>query len=162
VHTLRAVNRVALGVCIIVMCLAVALGVVSRYVVGRPLLWTDEVARLALVWLTFIGAAQLFTYQGGHLSLTLLTDRLGPTARRWLGVVANALELILMLVVAVGAGLSIYYNSEAVTSALAIPHYVVYGVLIFASLVSALFVWRKLFAYARGREPELVAAPVEQ
>lgn len=160
-HTLRAVNRVALGTCIIVMCLAVALGVVSRYVVGRPLLWTDEVARLALVWLTFIGASQLFTYEAGHLSLTMLTDNLGPVARRWLALVAGLVELVLMLVVATGAALSIYYNFESVTSALALPHYVVYGVLILASLASVYFLARRVLAHARGAKPGLVAAPLD-
>ena len=161
-HRLRSLNRVALGTCIIIMCLAVGLGIVSRYVVGRPLLWTDEVARLMLVWLTFVGAAQLFSYQSGHLTLTFLTERLSGRTQRRFAFGTSLVELILMLVVAAGALLSIYYNSEAVTSALALPHYVVYGVLILASLASVFFLACKLLAYARGKQPELVAPPLDQ
>jgi TRAP-type C4-dicarboxylate transport system permease small subunit len=161
VHRLRSLNRVALGTCIIIMCLAVGLGIVSRYVVGRPLLWTDEVARLMLVWLTFVGAAQLFSYQSGHLTLAFVTERLGERTRRWLAFGTSFVELILMLVVAAGALLSIYYNSEAVSSALALPHYVVYGVLPLAALASAFFICHKLAAYARGKTPDLVPPPLE-
>jgi TRAP-type C4-dicarboxylate transport system permease small subunit len=161
VQRLRSLNRVALGVCIIVMCAAVSLGIISRYVVGRPLLWTDEVARLMLVWLTFIGAAQLFSYQSGHLTLAFVTERLGGQVRRWLAFATSLVELVLMLVVGAGAVLSIYYNYESVSSALALPHYVVYGVLPLSALVAAFFICRKLLAYARGKEPELAPPPVE-
>lgn len=37
----------------------VILQVITRYVLAHPPLWTEEMARYALVWLTFIGAAWL-------------------------------------------------------------------------------------------------------
>lgn len=160
-HTLRQINRVFLGTCMIVMCVAVGLGIVSRYLVGRPLLWTDEVARLTLVWLTFVGAAQLFSYQGGHLSLTFVTERLSARFRWLLACATSVVELVLMLVVGAGGLVSIYFNSEAVTSALALPHYLVYGVIPLASLVAAFFIWRKIVAYGSGKSPDLVATVVE-
>ena len=160
--TLRRLNRIVIGSCIIVMCLAVGLGVISRYVVGRPLLWTDEIARLTLVWLTFVGAAQLFSYQTGHLSLTFLTERLGVRTQRYLAFTTNLIELILMLVVGAGALVFINFNAEAVTSALELPVYLVYGLIPLAALVSAFFICRKIVAYARGKAPELVAPAIEQ
>jgi TRAP-type C4-dicarboxylate transport system permease small subunit len=160
--TMRNLNRIVIGTCMIVMCLSVGLGVVSRYFVGRPLLWTDEIARLALVWLTFVGGAQLFSYQHGHLSLTFLTDRLSARAQRYLGCATNVIELVLMLVVTAGSLVFINLNAEAVTSALELPVYLVYGLIPLTSLVSVFFIGRKILAYAGGKSPDLAAAPSER
>ena len=156
-HTLRRVNRIILGCCIIVMSVAVGLGVISRYIFGQPLLWTDEIARAGMVWLTFVGAAQLFSYENGHLKLTFLTDRLAPAVQRLLAIVANLVELVLVLVVGVGTLVFIYFNSDAVTSALELPVYVIYGIIPLTTMIAAFFVVTKLVAYFAGKTPDLVA-----
>ena len=158
-HALRRINRIFLGCCIIVMTVAVGLGVVSRYIFGHPLLWTDEIARAAMVWLTFVGAAQLFSYENGHLTLTFVTDRLSPGKRRVVGIVANLVELVLVMVVGVGTVVFIYYNFDAVTSALELPVYVIYGIIPLSTIVAAYFILGKLRAYLAGRTPGLVASP---
>lgn len=157
-HTLRRVNRIILGCCIIVMSVAVGLGVISRYIFGQPLLWTDEIARAGMVWLTFVGAAQLFSYENGHLKLTFLTDRLAPAVQRLLAIVANLVELVLVLVVGVGTLVFIYFNSDAVTSALELPVYVIYGIIPLTTMIAAFFVVGKLIAYFAGKTPDLAAS----
>lgn len=156
-YVLRRVNRIVLGCCIILMCIAVGLGVVSRYIFGQPLLWTDEIARASMVWLTFVGAAQLFSYENGHLKMDFLTDRLTPAWQRRLAIAANLIELVLVLVVGVGTLVFIYFNADAVTSALELPVYVIFGIMPVAMLVAAFFVVSKLVAIFAGRKPGLVA-----
>lgn len=41
----------------ILMILTLSAGVCTRYVFNRPLFWTDEFARIVLIWSIFIGAA---------------------------------------------------------------------------------------------------------
>jgi len=160
--TLRQICRILLAASMIVMTLAVALGVVARYGFNKPLLWTDEIARASLVWLTFVGAAQLFSYQNGHLKLTYFTDKMiGPT-RRASAIVTNAVELVLVVIVGLGGVVLIHFNTDAVTSSLEIPVYLLYGIIPLSSLAAAYFIIRKLAAEISGENLELAGKPLDQ
>jgi TRAP-type transport system small permease protein len=73
------------------------LGVVMRYVFDAPLFWSEEVSLLGLIWLTFLGGTVLVR-QDKNVSITILTNRLPPRAKRWLDYL-NHLLIILCLVV---------------------------------------------------------------
>lgn len=57
-------------------------GVVARYVLHRPLLWSDELASGLFLWLSMLGAV-LAVHRGGHMRLTAFVNRLGPARRAW-------------------------------------------------------------------------------
>jgi TRAP-type C4-dicarboxylate transport system permease small subunit len=61
-------ERTALILILSVMTLVVFLQVVFRYVLGRPLYWSEEMARYLFVWLSVLGAA-LGVQKGGHFGL---------------------------------------------------------------------------------------------
>lgn len=63
------------------MTAVVFLGVVYRYVLLAPLPWVEEIARLCLVWVTFLGT-YLAMRRGQHIAMTLLRERLSGPARR--------------------------------------------------------------------------------
>jgi len=48
--------------------------VAARYVLGDPLIWSEEAARYLFVWVSMIGAA-LAIREGGHFGLDLLIRR---------------------------------------------------------------------------------------
>tara|TARA_R110001583_G_scaffold152416_2_gene304319 strand:+ start:71045 stop:71653 length:609 start_codon:yes stop_codon:yes gene_type:complete len=58
--------------------------VVFRYFFDSPLLWSDELSRLMVVWMTFIGAA-VVCWQGKHLSVdvfaVLLPEKVSKVLR---------------------------------------------------------------------------------
>lgn len=61
---------------IITVLVAVVLWqVFSRYVMQSPSTFTDEVARILLIWLALLGAAWV-TGQRAHLAIDLLTDKM--------------------------------------------------------------------------------------
>jgi TRAP-type C4-dicarboxylate transport system permease small subunit len=66
------------GLLLAVLCLDVLVGVASR-AFGRPVSWSEEVARYLYIWVTFVGAA-VAVKRGANFSLNLLVSRLG---RRW-------------------------------------------------------------------------------
>ncbi len=53
--------------------------VLTRYVIGKPIVWVDEVVSISFIWVTMIGAA-LAMHRNEHLRLTLVVDRL---PERW-------------------------------------------------------------------------------
>jgi TRAP-type C4-dicarboxylate transport system permease small subunit len=59
--------------------------VLARYVFSSPIIGSVEVARIAFVWATFLGAATALK-RGKHIRFTILADRLPPGPRRWLEV----------------------------------------------------------------------------
>ena len=112
-HTLRRSTRVAIllekllgrGVESIAALLITAeisillAGVVARYFLHTPLVWTDEVASLLFLWLASLGAVVALR-RGEHMRMTALVDKASPALRAWLDTVAiaAALAFLLMLV----------------------------------------------------------------
>lgn len=60
-----------------VLLIAMGAQVIARYVFGSPLSWSEEVARLAMIWLTFI-AASFVAAKGEHIAVDLYG--VGPTS----------------------------------------------------------------------------------
>ena len=49
------IEKMLIGI-LLVMCIALALQVLFRYVFNSPLIWSEELARYLFVWITFLGA----------------------------------------------------------------------------------------------------------
>lgn len=77
---------IAGGVTFAVMCLVVT-NVVSRYGFNKPIAGTLELTEGALPLIIFLSIA-LTQFHGGHIRVTILTDRLPEPARRALSVIA--------------------------------------------------------------------------
>jgi TRAP-type C4-dicarboxylate transport system permease small subunit len=96
----RLVARIEAGVIVLlVFCLtAVTFAqVVTRYGLGDPLIWSEELARYLFVWVSMIGAA-LAIRQGGHFGLDLLIRRM-PAFRPILAPVVTTAVIVLLAVV---------------------------------------------------------------
>lgn len=88
--------------------------------------WIIEVSSALLIWSVFAGSAYLYKARR-HIAVTLLVDRLdaGGTARRAVGVVAEALVLIFVLVTLWQAWIYQPILAERLTTALQVPQNVV-------------------------------------
>lgn len=89
----RAIYIICIGVCL--FCLAVvtislSAQILTRYVFNIPLQYTDDMAEISLVWLTFLGAAVLYR-EAGHIAITALPDLLGP---RWRAALRIAISIM--------------------------------------------------------------------
>jgi TRAP-type transport system small permease protein len=76
------------------MTIVVFLQVVFRYVLGRPLHWSEEMARYLFVWLSVLGAA-LGVQKGGHFGLDFF-QRMKP--KPWKRLVPILVHLLMMVV----------------------------------------------------------------
>lgn len=75
---------------VLTLLMLLLIGLVSaqifmRYVVHAPLTWSEELARMTFVYLTFIGAGLAF-HRRENLRLGVMTDALSVRARLWLRV----------------------------------------------------------------------------
>ena len=55
-------------------------GVFSRYVLHKPLIWTDELAGILFLWLAMLGAVLAFQ-RAEHMRMTAIIGMLKPKAR---------------------------------------------------------------------------------
>jgi TRAP-type C4-dicarboxylate transport system permease small subunit len=70
--------------------------VATRYVLGDPLIWSEEAARYLFVWVSMIGAA-LAIREGGHFGLDLLIRR-APALKPVLGPAVTAVTVIFLVI----------------------------------------------------------------
>ncbi|WP_298283311.1 TRAP transporter large permease subunit [Acidocella sp.] len=124
---LRALDLVSgrlaelLAAALVVIEVAILLGgVVFRYVLDNPLVWTDELAEMLFLWLISLGAV-IALRRAEHMSMSFLTDRLGPRPRALLARFASLCALVFIGIVA-GPGLAYMRQQQAITTpALHIP-----------------------------------------
>jgi TRAP-type C4-dicarboxylate transport system permease small subunit len=76
--------------------------VITRYVLGDPLIWSEEVARYLFVWVSMIGAA-LALREGGHFGLDLLIRPM-PRLKPVLGPLVT-LVMVVFLVILLKTGI---------------------------------------------------------
>lgn len=63
--------KIAVGLMFLVIVALTIAQVGARYLFDRPLIWSEEVSKLLLVWLVFLGAAAV-TLDGRHLDVDVL------------------------------------------------------------------------------------------
>src|SRR5690554_7021907 len=71
------------------------LQVFTRYVLHYSLPWTEEVARIALVWTVMVGAS-IAADRREHYAITFLSDHFRKGFRFWAVVVVNMLALVFL------------------------------------------------------------------
>ena len=73
-------------------------GVVSRYVMHSPLIWSDELASILFLWLAMFGAVVAFR-RAEHMRMTAVVAAARPAMRAYLDVVATCAALAFLLLV---------------------------------------------------------------
>jgi TRAP-type C4-dicarboxylate transport system permease small subunit len=82
------------------LLVVVNLQIFARYIFHHPFIWPEEISRLILVWVTFIGAAALARI-GGDLAVDTFIEMLPHKARRVALIVRDAIMLAVFAIVMV-------------------------------------------------------------
>ena len=111
---------------LVVLVVTTSLQVFTRYVLNAPLSWTEELARILFIWITFIGAA-VIAKRSGHISIDFVTNLLPPGARRWVLVAAHAASVAILLLLGVKGVALLRITGISASPALGIPWAHVYA-----------------------------------
>lgn len=84
------------------MLVIMAIQVISRYVLGIAVSWTDEASRYLFLGEIFLGSVLALHYQE-HIRITIVTDILSPSLRNIAASVADVICLLVLLMLVVGA-----------------------------------------------------------
>lgn len=90
-RTLLAGTEAVAAVLIVVEALLLLAGVVARYLLHSPLVWSDELASFLFLWLAMLGAV-IALQRGQHMRLTVVVTMLP----RWMGEWADALAALVV------------------------------------------------------------------
>ncbi len=89
-------------------------GVVSRYLLHRPLTWSDELASTLFLWLAMFGSV-IAIRQNAHMRMTALVGKLTPARRDFFEALATAAALAFCLLIA-SAALEYAYEESFITT----------------------------------------------
>jgi tripartite ATP-independent transporter DctM subunit len=96
-------------------------GVVARYGLRQPLIWSDELASILFLWLAMLGAAVAFR-RSEHMRMTAIVGAAGPGVRAYLDMVATGAALAFLLMVIWPSWQYAYEESFITTPALQISN----------------------------------------
>ena len=95
--------EVLLMVMVAALTLTVLWGVFTRFCLGSQAEYTDELARVLLVWVSMVGAALAFGVKA-HLGVDFFVNKLHPEARKTLSVLVQAVTAVLAVAVFIVGG----------------------------------------------------------
>jgi len=94
--------------------------VFARYFFGAPFSWSEEVARLALIWMTFMAAAFVMA-EGRHITVDVLSPRLSVRGQVWLECMSHAVVAVACLTLLIGGSRFVWYVGKVGSPSLGIP-----------------------------------------
>ena len=89
-------------------------GVVARYIVQQPLIWSDELASILFLWLAMLGSVVAFR-RAEHMRMTAVVASVTPAVRAYLDVVATCAALAFLLFI-VGPSYQYAYEESFITT----------------------------------------------
>jgi TRAP-type C4-dicarboxylate transport system permease small subunit len=139
----------------------VILQVFCRFVLGNPLSWSEELARYAFVWVTFLGAAVAYRH-GAHIIVETVVVQLPRPLQVALAWLVDALMTVALLVLLV-QGLGIVKTSSNVEATmLGIPMSWVYGAVPVGAAVMLAFQLERTLLRLRGQLPAVAPAGAQE
>jgi TRAP-type C4-dicarboxylate transport system permease small subunit len=132
------------GIAITAMSIIVPIGVVMRYVFGVGARWPEPIAILLMVVFTFIGAAAAYR-AGGHIAVSMLTDRLPPLPRKALERLVDGLMVgVCSFVTWYGTRLSLDTMGQSIAELPWLPVGVTYAAIPLGALATLAFVVERI------------------
>ncbi|MEN4919373.1 TRAP transporter small permease [Achromobacter spanius] len=106
--------------CLVVMVVLLFGNVALRYLFNSGINVSDEVSRLAFVWMIFLGAV-IALREHQHIGVTMLVERFGPAARRVSHIVCQLLVLWVLWLMAEGGWVQTVIGMDTVLPVTGMP-----------------------------------------
>lgn len=124
---LSKIEQYFIAALLLIIAFVMFINVVLRFF-GTSIMWAEELARYAIVWITFVGAS-VCVYKGAHIGVDVIMNILSEKLRKILTIIIIIFSLVFSLVFT-------YYSfkitmnvrgTNQVSSTMGIPMYIVYA-----------------------------------
>ena len=85
---INVLEKIVATICVVSMVVVLFLQVFTRYVLRAPLYWSEELARIILIWSVFLGADLSFR-SGTHMRINILSKKLPKPLRMVSNIIAK-------------------------------------------------------------------------
>ncbi|GAK56368.1 DctQ9 protein [Candidatus Vecturithrix granuli] len=124
----RVIHRVMVPVIFVLgmaMFLVVIAQVIFRYILLRPLPWSEELARYLMVWGACLAASEAYA-SGNHVGVTIIINAIKPGMRKIMTMVIHLAVALLMAVIVYQGFVLSFLLHDQLSPALEIPMTVPY------------------------------------
>jgi TRAP-type C4-dicarboxylate transport system permease small subunit len=97
-RVLGALIEIPAAILVVVEVVVLFSGIVARYVLRTPIVWTDELAAVLFLWLAMLGAV-IALRRGEHMRMTALVALASPRVRAFLELVAITAPLAFLVLI---------------------------------------------------------------
>src|SRR5215468_6611756 len=97
-HALGLLIEIPVAILVVAEIVILFAGVVARYGLRQPLIWSDELASILFLWLAMLGAAVAFR-RSEHMRMTAIVASARPAMRAYLDLVAVCVSLAFLVMI---------------------------------------------------------------
>lgn len=115
-----SIPRNLVGIVFIIIIFLTIAQVFFRFLINRPLIWSEELVRFLLIWMTMIGAAVL-SYDDVHLNVTSFVELLNQRGQFILYTMRQILIWIFLITTVFSSVKLVILSHMTVSGALNIP-----------------------------------------
>ncbi len=136
---LTGLLNVLAGTSFLAMVLLTCWQVFTRYVLGNPSSWSEELVSYMFAWMSLLGAS-LVTSERGHMNIPILVERMKPVGQKALLCLGEAIAFFFSVIILVYGGIRITNLAMGqMTSSLGVPVGVFYIVLPLCGLLNMIY-----------------------
>lgn len=124
---LDRIEEIFVGVLMMGMTLMITLQIIFRYIILKPISWSEEAARYMMVWAIYVGAA-LAVKRGKHMVVDFFVSRVSPKQRKIVIILSDLIFITFCLIMLKQGFVVIGHliRLGQVSAALGLPMYYVY------------------------------------
>lgn len=89
------------GAAFVIMIIVVFANVMLRFLTGKSLVWTEEVAAIGFIWSIFLGAAVCYKERGGLISMDVLVGMLPDKGKKFADLIVDAFQIVICVVLCI-------------------------------------------------------------
>ena len=105
-NALNRILHVLAGVSFLVMVVLTCWQVFTRYILGSPSTWSEELVSYMFAWASLLGAS-LVTGERGHMNIPIIVDRMNPILKKAFSVLGEGIAFLFSAVILVYGGVQI-------------------------------------------------------
>lgn len=106
-NALNKILELLAGVSFLAMVILTCWQVFTRYILGNPSSWSEELVSYLFAWASLFGAA-LITGERGHMNIPILPEKCSIGVQKALAVVAEIIAGVFAVVILLYGGVQIY------------------------------------------------------
>lgn len=136
---LNMILNILAGGSFLAMTILTCWQVLTRYVLGNPSSWSEELVSYLFAWMALLGAS-LVVGERGHMNIPILVDKMDPTAKKGFAVFAELVACLFAAVILVFGGVQITSLAMGqMTSSLGVAIGVFYIVLPLSGMLNIIY-----------------------